>query len=167
MKTITPYKWEINNNKYHFVTDNFCVYDIVFEYSEKFFDEYCTSCKDIFEMTINCLSHDCPVYDSRAGLTVCKIVEEVLSESCNGIMYRIYDGDGKQERREMRFDRWIELYDSEDKIDQLSQEFCEEECDKYFLLVDKGCKNYPVVVHDFNYRCKECEESGDIIQYGE
>lgn len=158
MKTLEPYKWTVNDGKYHFVTDNHCVYDVVFEYSEKFFDEACSECRDIFEMTINCLSHNCPTFDRRVGLTICTIVSEVLSDSCNGVMYRCYDEDDRKSAREWKFDRWLETYDTEEKIEKFTQEFCYEEgCEKYYLLVDKGCENYPVVVHSFNYRCKECE----------
>lgn len=165
MKTLNSYEWTFRENKYHFITDKHCVYDILFEYSDKFFDEHCTSCKDIFELTINCLSHDCPIFDKRVGVTICNILSEFLSESCNGVMYRCYDKDNRQLSRNLKFDRWYEEFDIDERIEKYSQEFCSDECETYYLLVDKGCEKYPIIIHDFNYRCKECDQDDEIIEY--
>ncbi|WP_298481388.1 DUF6169 family protein [uncultured Maribacter sp.] len=91
------------------------------------------------------------------GATIFKIFDEVLSESCNGIMYRCDDSDGRECSRELQFDRWYETYNTDEKIDRFAQNFCDENaCDKYYVLVDKGCFNYEEIFESFNYRCKEC-----------
>ena len=156
---IQVYDYVFENGNYHFVTDSYCVYEIRFSFSDRFFDKHCSSCKDIFEVNIVCLSHDCPRNDKRTGATICNIFEVFLSDSCNGIMYWCRDDDEKGYKREMKFDRWFDFFCTSDKIERFAQEFCDEECLKYYLLVDKGCTNYPIVVHDFNHRCRNC--SGD------
>ena len=94
--------------------------------------------------------------DQKTGATICKIFEVFLSDSCNGIMYWSRDDDAKGYKREMKFDRWFDFFCTSDKIERFAQEFCDEECLKYYLLVDKGCTNYPIVVHDYNHRCRNC-----------
>ncbi len=49
---IPVYDYAFENGKYHFVTDNHCVYEVRFSNSDRFFDKHCSSCKDIFEVEI-------------------------------------------------------------------------------------------------------------------
>lgn len=156
------YQYEFQGDRYHFVTDNHCVYDIILKQSDRFFDENCSSCKDIFELDIQCLSHQCPNNVYKVGATICQIIGEFLSDSCNGIMYWCRNDDDKGHQREIKFDRWYDHFNSDEKIEIFSQEICDTDCETYYLLADKGCTNYPVIVHDFNYQCKSC--SGEPYQ---
>lgn len=156
MSIILPYDYQKKDNKYHFVTDNTCVYDIHVKHSDNFFQEYCSSCKDIFEIFVECPSHSCPKFDSRVGATISSIVQGILSDSCNGVMYKVYKGDEKHPNREAKFERWLEIYDVEENIDIIAQQICSDECDTFYLLTDKGCSNYENLVEDFTFKCSAC-----------
>lgn len=67
---------------YHFVTDNYDLYFVEFSFSDRFFDEKCTYCKDILEVVIKCEKENCPK-DYRVGATIFTIFSEILSDSCN------------------------------------------------------------------------------------
>ena len=153
---MNTYEYESIDNKYHFVTDNYYVYELVINPADRFFDQNCSSCKDIFELSIECLSHECPTIDYKVGATICTILGEFLKGFCNGIMYWCHNGDSKGYQREIKFDRWYDTFNSDEKIEIFSQQFCESDCHTYYLLADKGCANYPILVHDFNYRCSSC-----------
>lgn len=165
MRQIQPYEFyqpteELN---YYFITSNGYGYLVSFRYSDRFFEENCTSCKDILEVDISC-SCENTGKDYRIGATLFDIFSEILSDSCNGIMYRCDDEDGKGCQRELQFDKWHEDYDTDDKIDKVAQLICDEEdvCVKYYLLMDKGCINYESLWDDFNYRCRSCCGGDDI-----
>lgn len=157
--SIIPYEFKKKKNKmsYYFVTDKYKIYDIEFKFSDRFFDSNCSNCRDILEVDIKCDSED-KLKDYRIGATIFEIFSDVLSKSCNGVMYRCDDIDGRECKRELQFDRWFEEFNSDEKIDKFSQTFCDEDsiCTTYYVLVDKGCFSYPEIVDNFMYRCKGC-----------
>ena len=157
MKTYEPYEIKkLSDLEYSFTTDNHNLYRIVFKFSDRFFEEHCSECRDILEVDIVCVEENLPK-DYRIGITVFEIFDEILSQSCNGIMYRCDDSDGRQCKRELQFDKWYEDFNEDDNIDRFAQSFCDENaCDKYYVLVDKGCLNYEEIHDSFNYRCREC-----------
>lgn len=157
MKIYKPYQIQkVDDLIYSFKTENNVVYKVDFEFNDRFFDEYCSSCKDILEVDISCNLTNSPK-DYRVGASIFEIFTEVLSETCNGIMYRCDDEDGRKCSRELQFDRWFDTFNTDEKIDKFAQEFCDNlGCDKYTILVDKNCLNYPQIVNDFNYRCENC-----------
>lgn len=160
MAPFHPYEiHELNESHFQFTTSGHFVYDVLFSFSDRFFDQNCSSCKDILEVDIQCSEDNCPK-DYRVGVTINEIFSLVLSDSCNGIMYRCDDKDGRSCERELQFDRWHETFDTEDQIDKFAQEFCDHDdiCVKYYLLVDRGCLNRPQVVDDFHYRCVPCQK---------
>ncbi|MBK8482793.1 MAG: hypothetical protein IPL31_00160 [Saprospiraceae bacterium] len=112
------------------------------------------------EVDIYC-HNELSIKDYRIGATIYEIINLFLSDSCNGIMYRCSDHDGKQCKRELQFDRWRETFDEDEKLDVFAQTLCDEEeiCVKYYLLVDKGCLSYESIVDDFNNECKHCNSS--------
>ena len=157
MKVYEPYEIKkLSDLEYSFTTDNHNLYRIVFKFSDRFFEEHCSECRDILEVDIVCVEENLPK-DYRIGITVFEIFDEILSQSCNGIMYRCDDSDGRQCKRELQFDKWYEDFNEYDNIDRFAQSFCDENaCDKYYVLVDKGCLNYEEIHDSFNYRCREC-----------
>lgn len=162
--SVIPYELTKKNNlSYSFTTDKYSVYDIDFKFSERFFDSNCTNCKDILEVCIYCHNED-KVKDYRIGATIFEIFNDVLSNSCNGIMYRCDDKDGRECKRELQVERWFEEFNSDEKIDRFSQTFCDEDsiCTTYYVIVDKGCFTHPEIVENFLYRCKGC--SGDTSE---
>lgn len=158
MKMTIPYDYiKKNENTFHFTTDKSCVYEIVLYKIDEFFEESCTTCNELLELTINCVSHECPSFDRRVGITVVNIVRTVLSEECVGLLYKILSNDGKQGKRELKFERWLEEYDEDGEIDLVAQEFCDSECDKFYLLTDRRCTNYQTAVSDFYNECSVCK----------
>lgn len=155
-----PYDYQKENeNNFLFTTDNACVYQIRLYPVDEFFEESCTSCNELLELTINCISHNCPTFDSRVGLTIANIVGEVLSKSCIGLLYKILSDDGKQGKRELKFERWLENYDEEGEIELIAQEFCDSECEKFYLLTDKKCINHKNAVNNFYNECSACKRN--------
>jgi len=162
---IPPYQFNKKNNlSYSFITEQHSVYDVDFKFSERFFDINCSNCKDILEVCIYCHNEN-KAKDYRIGATIFTIFSDILSGSCNGIMYRCDDKDGRVCKRELQFDRWFEEFNNEDKIDRFSQTLCDEDsiCTTYYVLVDKGCISYPEIVDNFLYRCKSCSNELQII----
>jgi len=162
MESKKPYDIDkLNEWYYQFTTDNQVVYDIKFEFNEDYFPEFddgCPTCKDIIELAIE-RSHKVASDDSRIGLTVFAILNNKLSESCNGIIYRCYDGDGKGCAREKMFENWFDEFGDDDKIDKWVNDFSDGGVvGKMYLLVDKGCVNHNQVVSDFSHQCKPCLE---------
>lgn len=159
MKIYEPYEIQRTSDlNFSFVTDNYNLYKILFNFSDRFFEEHCSECRDILEVDIICTDQNYPK-DYRIGATIFKIFNEILSQTCNGVMYRCDDSEGEHRKckRELQFERWYDEFNSEDKIDRFAQDFCDENsCDKYYVLVDKGCLNYEEIFESFNYRCKEC-----------
>ncbi len=163
-----PYEYHSPEpNVYVFESDANHVYTVTFTYPDRFFLESCSNCKDILEVDIRCQTCELPPNDFRVGVTIFNIFNEILSDSCNGIIYRCVDKDGKECKRKMKFDRWYDDFNDEEKIERFAQEFCDENnvCVEYYILVDKGCLNAQQMQDDFQYRCRACagEEEDDCM----
>lgn len=148
---------------YEFITSNNITYYVSFHFNEEYFPNFperCPTCGDILELIIEA-STASPPYDKMVGQTIFHILEAILSNSCNGIMYRCRDDDGKGCVRERKFNSWYDEFSDLDNIDKWVNDFSGGEGiqGKTYLLIDKGCLNYEQVVHDFNYECDECKRN--------
>lgn len=166
-----PYEIKkIDDLNYNFVTDNYVIYSAQFQINRDYFprlDEGCSSCKDILELTLVTDSPS-PPKDFRTGATVFKIIEEKLSKSCNGVMYRCYDNDKKGCYRDRLFNSWFDEFGDDDKINLWVNDFSGGEgvIGKMYLMVDKGCINQKQIVDDFVTECEPCREHNSFRDFG-
>jgi len=170
MRKFLPYNIEeIDESNYQFLTEANVVYDVRFEFNNKYLpdlSEGCPKCKDIIELILD-RSHKVKGNDKRIGATIFEILNWKLSDSCNGVMYKCFDGDNLGCARDRLFQSWQDEFGDDEKIDIWVNDFSEGNgvVGKMYLLVDKGCINHQQVVHNFTNECKPCRQFKEDCEF--
>ncbi|RXM40957.1 hypothetical protein BOQ62_02630 [Chryseobacterium sp. CH21] len=90
------YDWtEKGNYVFEFFTDNHDVYYLYLKPKEDHFADFCSECKDIYEVDLKCVSGK-PTPDERVKETVIAILKQVLTERCQSLVFFVIT---KEEKR--------------------------------------------------------------------
>lgn len=146
------YNWIAKSeNIFEFITDSYSIYHIILKSKEEHFTNYCSECKNIYEIELKCLSGKSK-YDPKVGHTIVKILNEVLSNRCVSLVYICDDSDNKSKGREVLFDNWLEK-EANDQVEKYVKTKCTDElyseCLSVHFLSDKTCQNYENDLNEF------------------
>ncbi|PQA95255.1 hypothetical protein B0A69_07380 [Chryseobacterium shigense] len=156
------YDWiEKGNYVFEFFTDNHDVYYLYLKPKEDHFADFCSECKDIYEVDLKCVSGK-PSPDERVKETVIAILKQVLTERCQSLVFFCDNEGGKAECREILFNRWYEAEDEADeKVQRFVRSHCEDfegsDCFNMYFIADKDCYNFKDNVDDF-FSCDHIEQ---------
>ncbi|MBK9728148.1 MAG: hypothetical protein IPO86_08540 [Saprospiraceae bacterium] len=142
------------DNLFVFSTKNENDYLVFFKFSDEYFTHTCTHCKNIFEIYVNCINNENPVFDLQTMETVMEIIEDFTKDgTVAAVMYKCYDGDGRGCKREAHFERTFENSEL-NNFEYYSHTYLfEDEKGKielrYNLLAATDNENYSEIVDDF------------------
>lgn len=155
------YKWvESSNYVFEFITDSFDVYWLVFKEKREHFTNFCSDCRDIYEIEIKCeKGNKSESKDGKIKNTIFKILAEVMSKRCHSVVYVCDNSDGRAECREVLFEKYYQEIGEESEIEKYVKSLCDEtltDCISLNFIADKNCENYKSNVVDF--MCDHIEE---------
>ncbi|MBK0370714.1 DUF6169 family protein [Flavobacterium agrisoli] len=157
------YSWiESKNYCFEFITESFDVYWVNFKQKEEHFTDFCSDCRDIYEIEIRREKGNKRIAkDDKIKNTVLKILEEVMSNRCHSVVYICDNSDGKAECRELLFEKYYEEIEEHSKIEKYVRSLCDEnlsECCSLSFIADKNCENYEENMSDFMCEHIDVEE---------
>lgn len=109
-----PYKYEIKENSYHFITISGVEYIAYFVEIKMF-----KAC-NVYSFSFDKYKQNNSAYDVRIGITILKIIADFFEKNENTLLFTCDDSDGKQTYRNRLFNNWhlkygINEFDKYDK----------------------------------------------------